>query len=246
MTSTTPRAPEHLLRCGNADAGNPAAHSATFNAAPIDTDLREQESFVMRNSTIEAAMSVPNPSAPSSLADRDTPNTLANTCGSERSSWPFRPDDISPLQWWRTMPADYLGDAQHLLLRATMEEICLIEGREWLAGLHNDAATSIAIVLGALPITELSLEIDLTMSALMVSALSGNAGSVQVLSHILRLAPLDHPFARELSVSWLILNLRRAMEAKAEARASAIATLRATNNSCPIDHRAAFYAGDFS
>src|SRR5690606_31091858 len=142
-----------------------------------------------RSSTVEAAMSAPNPSAPSRLAERDPPNTQATTCSSECSTWPFNPDDVSPLQWWRTIPADHLGAAQHLLLRAAMAKICFISGREWIAGLHDDAAASIAVALGALPIIEITLEVDLAMSALTVSALGGNAGSVLVLSHILQRAP---------------------------------------------------------
>lgn len=204
--------------------------------------LREQESFVMCNATLETIDVTSNTSAPPDSKDSDEPDKIANVGNWEHSSWPFNPDDVSPLQWWRTLPADHIGDAQHLLLRAAMEKIGLIKGREWLTSLHSDAATSVAIALGALPITELSLEVDLVMSALMVSALGGNAGSVQVLSHILRLAPLDHPFARELSISWLALNLRRALEAKA----NAIAGRHEIAKRHAVDHRAAFYAGDFS
>lgn len=200
----------------------------------------------MRHSTIEAALFEPNPSAPSSLADRDAPHTPANTCSWERSSWPFNPDDVSPLQWWRTLPADHLGDAQHLLLRATLESISGNKRHEWITGLHNDAPISVAIALGALPITEITSELDLAMSALAVTALGGNAGAALVLSHILRLAPLDHPFARELSASWLVLNLRRALEARMAAKANAIARRDETANRHVVDHRAAFYAGDFS
>jgi hypothetical protein len=107
------------------------------------------------------------------------------------------------------MPADHLGDAQHLLLRTMLQDISTIKGSEWLAGLRDNAAVCVAVALGALPITKITFEVDLAISALTVSALGGNAGSVLVLSHVLRLAPLDHPFARELSVSWLALNLRR-------------------------------------
>jgi hypothetical protein len=144
------------------------------------------------------------------------------------------------------MPADHLGDAQHLLLRATLEDASAIKGHEWLAGLRDNAALCVAAALGALPITEISLKIDLAMSALTVSALSGNAGSVLVLSHILRLVPLDHPFAKELSVSWLALNLRRALEAKGVGKACASEARHASANRDAINHRAAFYAGDFS
>lgn len=174
----------------------------------------------MRNSTIEAAMVVPTASAPLSLKDRTAPNKTAGIGHWISSSWPFNPDDVSPLQWWRTMPADHLSEAQHLLLRTTMEKIYVIKGREWIAGQHDDAAASSADALGTLPITELSLEVDLAMSALTVSALGGSAGAVLVLSHILCLAPLDHPFAKELSTSWLMLNLRRALSARATAAAT--------------------------
>jgi hypothetical protein len=204
--------------------------------------LREQEIFVMRHSTIEAATTVPNMSAPPGSTDRNALNKTAGVGVYERSSWPFDPADISPLHWWRTMPADHLGDAQHLLLRATMEKICIIKEREWLAALHGDAAASIAIAFGALPITEITFEVDLAMSALTASALGGNAAATLVLSHILRLAPLDYPFAKELSVSWLVLNLHRALNA----RAAAAATCPEAGKRHPVDHRAPFYAGDFS
>lgn len=129
-------------------------------------------------------------------------------------SWPFHSDDVTPLQWWRTLPADRLSDAQHLLLRATLKTISPLKGREWLGGLRGDAAASIAVALGCLPITTVTLEIDLAMSAMAAHALGGNAASALVLSHVLRHAPLDYPFARELAASWLALNLRRAMRTK--------------------------------
>ena len=200
----------------------------------------------MRHSTMEAATTAPNTSVLSSTAHPTPLNKITDVDGYACSLWPLHPDDVSPLQWWRTMPVDHLGDAQHLLLRATLQNISAIKGREWLAGLRDNAALCVAAALGALPIIEISLKIDLAMSALTVSALGGDAGSVLVLSHILRRVPLDHPFARELSVSWLVLNLRRALEAKAIAKARATEAHRTPANRDAIDHRAAFYSGDFS
>lgn len=196
----------------------------------------------MRMSTIEAAPSAPNRPAPSGSEYRVVPSKAACIGNWERSSWPFYPGDVSPLAWWRTMPADHLGDAQHLLLRATLENICVIKGHTWLSALHGDAATSIALALGSLPITELTLDVDLAMSSLTVSSLGGNAGSVLVLSHILRLAPLDHPFAWELSVSWLELNLRRALEAKA----AAVAPCPQVGTRSPVTRGAVRHMGDVS
>jgi hypothetical protein len=129
------------------------------------------------------------------------------------SSWPWSPDDFSPIEWWRSLPADYLGDAQQLLLRATLDKICMMNGREWLSAMHGDAAASIAIAVEMFPITEITLEVDLAMTVVMLSALDGNAAAALVLSQLLGRVPLDHPFAKELSVSWLVLNLQRALDA---------------------------------
>jgi hypothetical protein len=51
------------------------------------------------------------------------------------------------------------------------------------------------------------------MTTLTLVALGGNAASALVLSQVLQRVCLDHPFAKELSVSWLGFNLRRAMGA---------------------------------
>jgi hypothetical protein len=129
------------------------------------------------------------------------------------SSWPRSPNDFSPIEWWRSLPADCLGDAQRLLLRATLDKICVMRDREWLNAMRGDASASIAIAVEMFPITEITLEADLAMTVLMFSAMD-NAAAALVLSHLLRRTPLDHPFGTELSVSWLLLNLRRALGTK--------------------------------
>jgi hypothetical protein len=127
------------------------------------------------------------------------------------SSWPFRPEDASPLAWWRTMPADLLRDAEHLVLRETISKVGVLKGRTWVSAMRGDVPASIAIALEALPIKTITIEVDLAMTALMLSALAGSAASALVLSQVLQRTALDHPFAKELSVSWLALNLCRAI-----------------------------------
>ncbi len=148
-------------------------------------------------------------------ADRNRPaGVLPPEARRAPSSWPFSQDDVTPLEWWRTMPADHLGDAQLSHLRATVAKISVMKDRQWLSALQGDAAASIAIAIEAMPIDQITLEIDLAMSSLALSALDGSAGAALVLSHILRQTPLEHPFGREISVSWLALNLHRALNAK--------------------------------
>jgi hypothetical protein len=139
------------------------------------------------------------------------------------------------------MPADRLNDAQYLLLRATLEKVSLIKRREWLSGMRGDAAASIAIALHCLPITTVTLEVDLAMSAVALHALGGDAASALVLSHILHRAPLDHPFARDLAVSWLALNLRRAMQIRTKETAQAS---QAPEGDRLLDRGDAFLLGD--
>lgn len=148
-------------------------------------------------------------------ADRAPPATKqAKAARPMQSPWPFNLGDVTPLEWWRTMPADHFGSEQHLLLRATLEKICVMNGHQWLSALRGDAAASIAIAIGALPIDQVTLEVDLAMSALALCALEGSAGVALVLSHILRRTAFDHPFGKDLSASWLTLNLCRALAAK--------------------------------
>ena len=112
------------------------------------------------------------------------------------------------------MPANHFGDAPQLVLRETLDKICLVKNCQWLSAMRGDAAAGIAVVIEAMPITQITLKIDLAMTALMSCALDGNAGATLVLAHVLRRAPLEHPFAQELSISWLALNLRRARRMK--------------------------------
>jgi hypothetical protein len=109
------------------------------------------------------------------------------------------------------MLAEHLGDSQFQILRSTIEKICVMNGREWLFAMRGDAAASIATAIDMSPINKITLEVDLVMTVLMLRALDGNAAAALVLSHLLRRAPLDHPFSQELSASWLVLNSRRGL-----------------------------------
>jgi hypothetical protein len=170
-----------------------------------DTPIRTTTTITdrtSRRSTSHAAAGTPIDVATSRGADADVDRAS--------STWPFDPAGVPPLTWWRTMPADKLGEAEQRILRATFRKIRVLTGREWLAAMHGDAAASVGIAVAMMPIGTMTLEVDLAMSVLMSNALAGNAAAALVLSHLLRHAPLDHPFGPELSVSWLVLNLWRA------------------------------------
>ena len=171
------------------------------------------------NNTVQAANAACNPSNKRNATDPTTAERPPRSRDWQPSSWPFSTMDASPLAWWRTMPADLLGDAEQLLLGDTIGKVGVLKGREWISAMRGDAAASIAIALGTLPISTITLEVDLAMTSLMSSALGGSAAAALVLSQMLPRCSLEHPFGKELSVSWLVFNLRRAMAGTAPLKA---------------------------
>jgi hypothetical protein len=129
----------------------------------------------------------------------------------EPTSWPIQLTDVTPLQWWRTMPVDHIGEGPQVLLRQTLDKIRLAKDRRWLSAMR-DAPAAIAIAVGSMPIKQIDLDVDLTMSVLMLHALDGEAGAILALAHILYRTPLDHPFGCDLSLSWLAFNLSSAQD----------------------------------
>jgi hypothetical protein len=159
----------------------------------------------MRKQAVEmTGASKASQNAEDGSADR---GNLAIEALQPQSQWPFSVGDVTPLEWWRTMPADHLGDVQRRHLNATVEKICVMKDRQWLSALQGDAAASIALAIGAMPIDQVTLEVDLAMSTLALCALEGSAGAAVVLAHVLRRTPLEHPFGKDLSAFWLAHNL---------------------------------------
>lgn len=171
------------------------------------------------NNTVQAAKPAGKPGSKRNATAHTTAESPPRCRDWQPSSWPFSTMDTSPLAWWRTMPADLLGDVEHLLLRETIGKVGVLKGREWVSAMRGDAPTSIAIALDALPINTVTLEVDLAMTSLMSSALGGSAAAALVLSQVLQRCPLEHPFGKELSVSWLVFNQHRARAGKAQVNA---------------------------
>ena len=124
-------------------------------------------------------------------------------------AWPFNPDDTSPLAWWRTLPPDRLRDAQTLLLNTTLDSIGVMRGGDILiAALRGEVAAAVAVASAMMPIEEVTLEVDLAMTAVLRGALAGDGPAALLLAHVLGHADIGHPFATELSASWLPHQLR--------------------------------------
>jgi hypothetical protein len=122
---------------------------------------------------------------------------------------PFVPNDAPPLAWWRMLPPDLLRDAEHLQVRSTLNGITVLHGGDdFAAALRGDPATAIAEAFSLMPICEVTLEVDIAMTALLRCAIEPNASAALVLAQILGLTELGHAFAMELAASWFSHGLR--------------------------------------
>ncbi len=130
--------------------------------------------------------------------------TLGSAC-----PWPFRAEDSTPLAWWRTLPSDAFGDAERLLLIATLEQIDVLHGGEdFVAALEGDPAAAIGVTFSMMPIEEMTLRADVAMTALLRCTLERNAAAALVLAQVLGLTDLGHSYATELAASWLAYGRR--------------------------------------
>ncbi len=195
--SETINVPEHKLRQqANASIGVPA--NAELLAPSGDG---HQDKVAPGPLGCEATASA-NPEADKAHTAR--PAARARRHGPIERAWPSQPGDTSPLAWWRTLPSDQLGDAEALLVNTTLGKIDLMGGGDAMAAaLRGEVGAGVAVALSLMPINKVTLEVDLAMTAVLRGALGGDGPAALVLAHVLGRADIDHPFATELSASWL-------------------------------------------
>jgi hypothetical protein len=117
--------------------------------------------------------------------------------------WPYEPDQTSPLAWWRRLPSDLFHDAERSLLLATLGNVRVLHGGDDLgAALRGDAAAAVGAALSLMPIMEITLPVDITMTSLLHTALQHDATSALVMAQIVGLTDLGHEYATELAASW--------------------------------------------
>ena len=137
--------------------------------------------------------------------------------------WPFKAEDTSPLAWWRRLPPDAFRDAERLLLGTTLERISVLpRGEDFTAALRGDAAAAIDVAFSLMPIKEMTLQVDIAMTALLRCALAPNATAALVLAQLLGLTNLGHPFATELAASWFTHGQRHAADPRKFSQAEAV------------------------
>ena len=119
--------------------------------------------------------------------------------------------DSSPIAapWisWRSLRADAFGPAEIAAMTAALKGMSLAPDGGWRRAADGGAAVAIGLALRLLPISAITPQVDIVMTALARCAARGNPASSLVLAKILRQAPIDKALAGRLSVSWLTRNL---------------------------------------
>jgi hypothetical protein len=168
------------------------------------TDLTKPPERELR---LEQIGSIPNTNRLKPVVD-EQPTRLKRS-----APWPFNADDCSPLTWWRRLPPDALRDAERLLLFSTVRGISVLHaGDDLAAAMRGDAAAAIGAALRLMPVQAITLQVDITMTALMRSALHGNAASALVMAQVIGLTDLGHELTTELAASWLAFGERHSGE----------------------------------
>jgi hypothetical protein len=124
------------------------------------------------------------------------------------------------LTWWRKLPPDAFCYAERSLLVATLENISVLHGDDDVAAaMRGDAAAAIHAALVVMPIEEITLRADVTLTALMRTALDGDAASASVMAQIVGLSNVGHEVTHQLAASWLSFGtakIRRGADRAAE------------------------------
>ncbi|MEH2562404.1 hypothetical protein [Bradyrhizobium sp. AZCC 2289] len=137
--------------------------------------------------------------------------------------WPFKAENVSPLQWWRTLPSDAFRDAEQILLLTTVERIGVLHGGDDLAAaLAGDAAAAIGVAFSLMPIETATLTVDIAMTALCRCALARNAAAALVMAQVIGLTDLNHGLATELAASWYTRGLRYSSNPRKFSQAEAV------------------------
>ncbi|WP_106948362.1 hypothetical protein [Bradyrhizobium sp. MOS003] len=138
-------------------------------------------------------------------------------------TWPFSPNDSTPLTWWRTMPAHVLRDQERAKISETLRYVDVLRSDdEFRAALNGDADAAIATALAMMPIKTIDYHTDIAMTALLRCALAGQASAALVLAQIVGLTDVGHALTRELSVSWLGWGFRYSTEPEKFGEAGAV------------------------
>jgi hypothetical protein len=117
---------------------------------------------------------------------------------------------IYPLSLWRTLRAAEFEAPDLVAIRRLLAKIVLFGRPKWRDAVVGNAPAAIAVAVSFLPIDNVTLQVDLAMTALISCAIEGNLAAAIVVANILRNLPGSAPLHRQIATSWFVSNLATA------------------------------------
>ena len=162
-------------------------------------------------------MTAPPAPAPNTPAKRRVAQHMRNVCELNtttpirRHPGPYAPEN--PLAWWRMLPPHRFRARERRLVRATLENLAVLDGgNDVAAALAGDPAAAVTVALSLVPLRKVTLPADISMTALLSCTLNGDAASGLVLSHILGRAQWGDARAEKLGLAWLDRHIAHPVE----------------------------------
>jgi hypothetical protein len=121
-----------------------------------------------------------------------------------------RPDALAsafePKAKWRTLRSEQFVDADVHAIDELLDRTVIFGREDWRAAVDGDPAAAIRLVITFMPVREITIQIDLAMTALLRLAVGGDAAAAAALSFVLRNLPGRSALHRDISNSWLVRN----------------------------------------
>lgn len=175
------------------------------------TDTSKVPERKLRHGDVSGPFSSPLATGPEAMAAGPCVGAAGRSRRPQDPAW--RTADVPPVQWWRTQPCEAFGDADRILVSATLARIGVLRGGDDLPlAIAGDAEAAIAAALDQMPVDEITLPVDITMTALVRAALDGNPAAALVMAQVIGLTDLGHEHEVELAGSWLAHGRRRSAE----------------------------------
>jgi hypothetical protein len=124
--------------------------------------------------------------------------------GAVFASPPALRQSLSPLLWWRRLPADAFRPADVPRLIRAMRDAGSIEHPQWPNALTGSANAAIEIAVKIAFRDELTALVDLALTAVLRCAVSGDVPAAVLIAAALRKRVAVDPRCRDLEGSWFV------------------------------------------
>ncbi len=128
------------------------------------------------------------------------------------------PSALDPKTWWRTLRADQFGSDDVRAMEDLVARVTILGRPDWYEAVEGDPAAAIRLAASFLPLDEITLQVDLAMTVLVLHAVAGDAAAAATVAFMIRNVPGRAALHQDISKSWLIRNVLFAYGRKKRAR----------------------------